>query len=173
MLYRGEIQLATRLSSFADVLIRMNDLLLRLATQLPLPARQVATPARLSLLVQFMKFGSVGTVGFLVDTAVVYALRRELGLYVAGLLSYLVAASVTWALNRTWTFRGRGEGPAHHQWVRSLVANLGGFTLNRSAYALLVTFVPLCAEQPVLAVAAGAIVGMFLNFGLARTVVFR
>jgi putative flippase GtrA len=108
-----------------------------------------------------------------VDTAVVYALRRELGLYVAGLLSYLVAASVTWALNRTWTFRGRGEGPAHHQWVRSLVANLGGFTLNRSAYALLVTFVPLCAEQPVLAVAAGAIVGMFLNFGLARTVVFR
>ena len=134
----------------------MNGLLLHLATQLPRPARQLATPARLALLVQFLMFGTVGTVGFLVDTAVVYAVRGELGLYAAGLVSYLVAASVTWALNRTWTFRGCGGGPAHHQWVRSLVANLGGFTLNRSAYALLVTFVPFCAEQPVLAVAAGA-----------------
>ena len=55
----------------------------------------------------------------------------------------------------------------HQQWARFLVVNLGGFVLNRGTYALLVTFVPLCAEQPVFAVAAGAIVGMFLNFGLA------
>jgi hypothetical protein len=51
--------------------------------------------------------------------------------------------------------------------------NLGGFTLNRGTYALLVTFVALCADQPVYAVAAGAIAGMFLNFGLSRTMVFR
>jgi hypothetical protein len=36
-----------------------------------------------------------------------------------------------------------------------------------------VTYVPLCAEQPVFAVGAGAIVGMFLNFSLSRTMVFR
>jgi putative flippase GtrA len=45
--------------------------------------------------------------------------------------------------------------------------------LNRGTYALLVTFVPLCAEQPVYAVAAGAVAGMFVNFGLSRRVVFR
>ena len=151
----------------------MHILLLRLATQLPPPARQFATPSRVALLVQFLMFGTVGTVGFLVDTALVYAMRRQLGLYAAGLVSYLVAASVTWALNRAWTFRGRGGGPAHHQWVRFLAVNLGGFTLNRGTYALLVTFVPFCADHPVLAVAAGAIAGMFLNFGLARTIVFR
>jgi putative flippase GtrA len=151
----------------------MNALLLRLADQLPSPARRLATPARVAVLVQFLMFGSVGTVGFLVDTAVVYALRRQLGLYVAGIVSYLVAASVTWALNRSWTFRGRGGGPAHHQWIQFLAVNLGGFILNRGTYAILVTFVPLCAEHPVLAVAAGAIAGMFLNFGLTRTLVFR
>jgi putative flippase GtrA len=151
----------------------MHGLLLRLLSQLPPPARQFATPARIVTLVQFLMFGTVGVVGFLADTATVYALRRSLGLYGAGAAAYIVAATVTWLLNRLWTFRGLGGGGVHQQWARFLAVNLGGFVLNRGAYALLVTFVALCAEQPVYAVAAGAIVGMFLNFSLSRAVVFR
>jgi putative flippase GtrA len=151
----------------------MQGLLLRLATRLPLPARHLATPARIATLVQFTMFGAVGTVGFAFDTATVYALRRSLGLYGAGMAAYVVAATVTWLLNRVWTFRGLGGGKMHRQWARFLIVNLSGFVLNRGTYALLVTFVTLCAEQPVYAVAAGAIAGMFLNFGLSRTMVFR
>jgi len=151
----------------------MQELLLRLADQLPHPARRLATEARVMTLAQFIKFGTVGTAGFLVDTAIVYALRGAIGLYGAGLVSYLVAATFTWAMNRTWTFRGLGSGPAHHQWARFLAVNLLGFTLNRGTYAILVTFVPLCADQPVFATAAGAIAGMFVNFGLSRALVFR
>jgi len=125
------------------------------------------------MLAQFLKFGTVGTFGFLVDTATVYALRGRLGLYGAGIAAYFVAATWAWALNRLWTFRGLGGGPAHRQWVRFLVANSAGFVLNRGAYAILVTFVPLCAEQPVYAVAAGAVAGMFVNFSLSRSMVFR
>ena len=119
----------------------MEALLLRLATQLPPPARNLATEARLRLLAQFTKFGTVGTCGFVVDTAVVYALRGSLGLYRAGLASYFVAASFTWGANRLWTFRGIGSGPAHRQWARFLGANTLGFSLNRGTYMLLVTFV--------------------------------
>lgn len=151
----------------------MQVLLLRLTAWLPPPARRLATPARVAVLVQFLMFGTVGTVGFLADTATVYALRRSLGLYGAGAAAYLVAATVTWGLNRIWTFRGLGGGPVHHQWARFLAVNMGGFILNRGTYALLVTFVPLCAEQPVYAVGAGAIAGMFLNFSLSRSMVFR
>lgn len=122
---------------------------------------------------QFLKFGTVGVVGFLFDTATVYASRGLLGIYGAGLLAYAVAASVNWALNRVWTFRGRGgTGAAHRQWLLFMIANLAGFVLNRGTFAALVTFVPLCAAQPVLAVAAGAVAGMLVNFGLNRTVVF-
>jgi putative flippase GtrA len=135
--------------------------------------RQFATPARIVTLVQFLMFGAVGTIGFLADTATVYALRYSLGLYGAGAIAYGVAATVTWVLNRLWTFSGKGSGPAHRQWARFLWVNLGGFILNRGAYAALVSFVPLCAAEPVLAVGAGAIVGMFLNFSLSRTMVFR
>ena len=151
----------------------MHALLLRLATQLPMPARQYATPGRIATLIQFAMFGTVGAIGFLADTATVYGLRHRLGLYGAGAVAYVVAATVTWLLNRVWTFRGQGSGPAHRQWARFLAVNLGGFVLNRGTYAILVTLVPLCAEQPVYAVAAGAIAGMFMNFSLSRTMVFR
>ena len=151
----------------------MHTLLLRLAAKLPPPARRFATSARILTLVQFLMFGTVGVVGFLADTATVYALRNSLGLYGAGGVAYGVAASVTWILNRLWTFRGKGSGPAHQQWARFVLVNLGGFVLNRGTYAALVTFVALCAAQPVWAVAAGAIAGMFLNFSLSRSMVFR
>lgn len=151
----------------------MHGFLLRLATWLPLPTRRYATPARIATLAQFLMFGAVGAIGFLFDTATVYSLRHSLGLYGAGMVAYLVAATVTWALNRLWTFRGRNSGSVHRQWVRFLMANLLGFVLNRGTYALLVTFVALCAAQPVYAVGAGALAGMFLNFSLSRSLVFR
>ncbi|MEO9188730.1 MAG: GtrA family protein [Acetobacteraceae bacterium] len=122
---------------------------------------------------QFLRFGVVGVIGFLFDTATVYALRAPLGLYGAGIAAYLVAASVNWGLNRTWTFRGRGGGPAHHQWARYMLTNVAGFVLNRGTYAVLVTLFVVCAAQPVLAVAAGAVAGMGVNFALSRRVVFR
>ena len=39
--------------------------------------------------------------------------------------------------------------------------------LNRGTYAVSGDFVPICAAEPVWAVAAGAIAGMFLNFSLS------
>jgi len=122
---------------------------------------------------QFMKFGTVGTLGFLADTAVVYALRGSIGLYAAGMVSYVVVASGNWALNRVWTFRGLGSGPAHRQWVRFLVVNLLGLVLNRGTYVALIATVPLCVQAPVLAVAAGGLAGMLVNFTLSRRMVFR
>ena len=76
-------------------------------------------------------------------------------------------------LNRIWTFRGQGTGPAHRQWAQFMVANLAGFVLNRGTYALLVTFVAPPPRQPVIAIAAGAVAGMFVNFILSRRLVFR
>ncbi len=135
--------------------------------------RRHATPERLRLLSQFLKFGVVGVLGFVVDTSVVYALRYRLGLLGAGLAAFVVAATANWVMNRLWTFRGQGNAPLHIEWARYMAANLGGFVLNRGTYALLVTFVAVCADQPVLAVAAGSIAGMGVNFVLSRTMVFR
>lgn len=140
---------------------------------LPAPLRRSVTPDRLVMVAQFARFGVVGLVGLVIDTATVYGLRHSLGLYGAGMAAYVVAATVNWMLNRNWTFRGQGSGPAHLQWGMFMITNLAGFVLNRGTYAILVTFVAAAASQPVIATAAGSIAGMFVNFSLSRRLVFR
>jgi len=137
------------------------------------PILQRLAPDRRAWLFDLLRFGTVGVAGFLIDTAVVYGTRAQLGLYGAGVLAYLVAASANWGMNRVWTFRGRGSGPAHRQWLAFLAANLVGFTLNRGTYAVLVTLSALRARQPIYAIAAGAIAGLFTNFTLSRRLVFK
>jgi putative flippase GtrA len=48
-----------------------------------------------------------------------------------------------------------------------------GLVLNRGTYAGLIATVPLCVAAPVLAVAAGSVAGMLVNFTLSRQMVFR
>jgi putative flippase GtrA len=152
----------------------MTALLMRLSAWLPPKLHVHATEARIQLLVQFLMFGTVGLIGFVIDTATVYGLRGYAGLYVAGVAAYVVASSGTWFFNRLWTFRHfGGEDSWYVQWARFLTANLGGFVINRGVYALLVTFVDIAAREPVIAVFAGAVAGMTLNFNLSRKMVFR
>jgi putative flippase GtrA len=124
------------------------------------------------LIPQFLKFGVVGTIGFIVDVATVYALRGLMGVYAAGFAGSAVSSSITWPLNRHWTFDS-AHGPIRRQLPLYLTANLIALALNRSVFVALVAFVPLCHRQPVFAVAAGAIAGMLVNFCLNRSVVFR
>ena len=146
---------------------------LPLSRLLPASVRRAATPDRLAAVRQFLRFGVVGVAGFIIDTATVYGLRNSLGLYGAGIAAYVVAATGNWLLNRVWTFRGQGPGPAHRQWVRFMLANLIGFVLNRGTYAILITYVTAAAAQPAIATAAGAVAGMFVNFSLSRRFVFH
>ena len=123
---------------------------------------------------EFLRFGVVGTIGFVVDSGVLYGmLWLGAGLYLGRAISYVAAATATWALNRAWTFRGRGGGPVHRQWALFVAVNLVGFALNYGTYAVMVASIPVVAAHPVLGVAAGSIAGMFTNFALSRRLVFR
>lgn len=149
----------------------MTAFLLQLVAWLPDPLRAYVSEPRIRLLVQFAMFGLVG---FVLDTATVYDLRHAVGLYMAGIAAYFIAATGTWFCNRMWTFRHAGGTHRWYtQWGRFLAANMWGFVINRGVYALLVTFVAIAAREPVIAVLAGALAGMTLNFNLSRKLVFR
>ena len=131
-------------------------------------------PAERRLLaVQFFRFAVIGTLGFVWDTLVVYALRGAMGLYAAGMVSYVVAGSMNWLLNRVWTYRHLSHGAMHRQLMMFLLANSVGLVLNRGLYVVLVATQPICRAYPVLPVAAGGLAGMFVNFFLSRRLVFR
>ncbi|MDX2028821.1 MAG: GtrA family protein [Alphaproteobacteria bacterium] len=128
-----------------------------------------------ALFIQFIKFGIVGVIGFVVDVGVLKLCMWEFGMgpYAGRLVSFMVAVTVTWMCNRLFTFRGQGKGPAHKQWAKFVVACIGGFILNYGTYAVLITLFALVRDYPALGVAAGSIAGMFFNFFAARRVVFR
>ena len=122
---------------------------------------------------QLFSFGVIGCLGFLVDTLVLYlAIFLGAGLYLGRALSYLAAVTVTWALNRRFTFAQRGDGTALSEWAKFSVSQLSGATINLGAYAALVHTSSYCAQHPVVAVAVGSVAGMIINFTVARRYVF-
>ena len=123
--------------------------------------------------VQFFRFAVVGTLGFVWDTLVVYAASPLVGPYVGGLISYLVAGSMNWLLNRLWTYRHVSHGAMHRQLAMFLLANSAGLVLNRGAYFALIATVPLCRTYLIIPVAVGGLCGMFVNFFISRRLVFK
>jgi len=127
------------------------------------------------MLRQFFMFALVGAAGFLVDAGTLQFALHMLGLnlYEGRLLSFLVAATFTWQLNRKITFRAAAHHPAAKQWLKFVSANAVGGLINLGVYALLVSRLPLAREHPTLAVACGSIAGLLFNFLASRIIVFR
>ena len=124
---------------------------------------------------QLLSFSVVGAIGFVVDAAALYVAMHVLGagLYAGRLLSYLCAATSTWALNRCYTFRAQRSPDRFAEWGRFMAANAVGGLVNYTTYALLVATWKVATAHPVLGVAAGSVAGLAINFFLSRRVVFR
>jgi putative flippase GtrA len=135
--------------------------------------RLIELGSRTGLSQNFIRFGMVGAFGFCWDTATVYALRGIAGLYIAGGCGFVVAASVNWALNRLWTYRHHTHDDAHKQWLRFMLTNFIGFTINRGCFFILISFYGIFHAHPVLAIIAGSILGILFNYLLSKRFVFR
>jgi len=124
---------------------------------------------------QFLSFGVVGTIGFVVDAGVLTLVLETsgLGLYVGRLISFVAAATVTWALNRRYTFGDAEKSKRLGQWARFLLVNSGGGLINYGTYAVLVSTVVYFRDGPVLAVAVGSLAGFVVNFLFSKLFVFK
>lgn len=124
---------------------------------------------------QFLSFGIIGAVGFVVDVAVLYAALHGFGAgyYLGRLLSYVAAASTTWYLNRHFTF-ARGENDRLlAQWFTFLLVNAFGGLVNYAVYCGVIYLAPEQIWVPAAAVAAGSVSGLFLNFVSSKKLVFE
>lgn len=122
---------------------------------------------------EFLLFAAVGAAGFVVDVALLYLAASWLGWYGARVLSFLAAATATWALNRRYTFGARHSGTSMlREYLGYLVTMLGGALVNYGAYvAVLQAFDG--PWVPALGVAAGSCAGLAVNFLAARHLVFK
>jgi putative flippase GtrA len=127
-------------------------------------------PPASSVGLQFWRFAIVGTAAFVVDALVLQIALPLAGLHAGRLVSWTVAATFTWYLNRRFTFAGAEAARRATQWLGYLSANALGGLANYGTYAALVESLPLAREHPTLGVAAGSIAGLVLNFLLSRRV---
>jgi putative flippase GtrA len=123
---------------------------------------------------RFVKFSGIGVVSFAID---VLAFKATLSLgvspYGARVVSFLVATTAAWWLNRTFTFHDAGSDRWERQWARFMAANLVGGVVNYAVFAVMIATWPIALAYPVLALAAGSVSGVFFNFTAYRRYVFR
>ena len=125
---------------------------------------------------RFVRFGIVGTGGFVVNWLALYVALHvaHIDKYSGWLAAFLVAVTFTWWGNRTFTFRdsAAGEGLIY-EWGKFFVANSLGAVCNFAVYFVLVTFVAPPIGDPLVAIAAGTLVGLVFNFSTSRRFVFN
>ena len=124
---------------------------------------------------RFLKFSGIGIVAFSIDVVAFQATLSLLGMspYVARVVSFVVATSAAWWLNRTFTFHDAHNGRPDLQWARFFAANLVGGTVNYAVFVVMIATLAIAAAHPVLALAAGSVSGVFFNFTAYRRYVFR
>jgi len=127
---------------------------------------------RLERLPSFIRFGMVGTVGFIVDGGVLQLLVwAGWGPIAARLVSFPAAVLATWLLNRTITFRD--EGPALRSLGRYIVVSLGGAAVNFLVYTTLVLASSAMAALPIIPLAIASIIALAFNFLGSKHFAFR
>lgn len=131
---------------------------------------------------EFVRFAIVGVGGAVVDMGVLTVALKLLGTgpYLGRLLSYLAAATFTWAMNRRFTFREGAQGSLLSEWSRYIVISAGGGLLNLGVYSAIVAvsraqFGPsgwIGELTPYVGVAAGSLSGLILNFLATKRLIF-
>jgi putative flippase GtrA len=118
---------------------------------------------------QFLRFCVVGAIGFAIDAGILQALvvGVQANPYAARIASFLVAASATWLMNRTYTFSARHRA-TRTEWLRYVALMTLGALINYGAFALCIATSTDMREQPWLAVAVGSIAGLGVNFATSR-----
>ncbi len=78
---------------------------------------------------RFIRFAFIGGIGFIVNVCILYALRHEIGLMPARVVSYVMAVSTTWFLNRCFTFNS--ENPRYfREWLKYLMIYIVSGCIN-------------------------------------------
>jgi putative flippase GtrA len=123
----------------------------------------------------FALFVLAAAVGFVVDAGVLTALVRELGWgpWEGRFVSFPLAVTSTWLLNRRYAFRGTGHGDRRVEYAAYWAIQLAGATVNFAIFGLCLRWAPALAAWPSVPVALGGIAAMLFNFTVARSTVYR
>ncbi len=129
----------------------------------------------LGLRKSFALFVLAATVGFVIDAGVVTTLVRWLawGPWQGRFVSFPLAVTATWWLNRRHAFRDTRRGDSRVEYAAYWAIQLAGAVVNFGIYGLCLDLAPPLAALPFVPVAIGGLAAMLFNFAVARSTVYR
>ena len=120
-------------------------------------------------------FIAVGAIGFVLDAGLMLLMIKAFACHPIGarLVSFLVAVSCTWLLNRRWAFRGRGSRSRSFEYAGYFAIQVAGATLNVGVFLGCLLLWPQLVSVPLLPFAIGAAVALLFNYALLRRTLYR
>ena len=124
---------------------------------------------------QFTSFGFIGAIGFLVDGTVLTLLNSfaGVGLVSSRLFSFSIAVTVTWLLNRHFTFNDLKGKRMIHEWTRYAALNGIGALVNLAIFMWLIFNFEVMAAYPLVPLAIAAAIALGFNFIVSKYLVFQ
>ncbi len=145
------------------------------------------TPTPLALRIrrianEFIRFGLVGGIGFVVDTAIFTVLRQTIlspehvfaGSFIAKIISTIVAILVNWIGNRYWTFRHHRREKMLRESIEFFAVSLAGMVIALGVLGVshyLMGYTSLLADT--ISNVVGLVIGAIFRFVLYRYWVFN
>ena len=120
-------------------------------------------------------FATVGVIGFLIDGGVLTLLveTSDAGPYIGRAISFPLAVTATWYLNRHWAFAQRLNFKMGAEYTRYFGIQIVAALINLSVFTVLIVTYASLGAHPIIPLAIGALVAMLFNFFAAQQLVFR
>lgn len=122
----------------------------------------------------FVRFAVIGATAFVVE-AIAFTLFQALlggGAILSRILSFPVAYTVNWYLNRVWGFAEGRRSPAARQYGIYGVIQIAGVAINLLLFVLLLRSAAVFREFPILALGVASMIVMIFNYLAARRFAF-
>ncbi|MEM9401989.1 MAG: GtrA family protein [Pseudomonadota bacterium] len=128
-----------------------------------------------SLTSRVSRFTVVGFVGFIVDGGILVLMHDVAGVnpYASRCVSFPVAMTVTWLMNRLLTFSDRKDARAADELGRYAAVAVTGALLNMLIFFALVRYVSLMNQTVLLPLAIAAGIALVFNYLGSHYFVFR
>lgn len=119
-------------------------------------------------------FAVVGAIGFLIDASILTLLMTGVGLdhYTARAISFTVAVTSTWYMNRRWVFDRQSVKMSGREYATYVIVQIVGAMINLLVFVAAIEFIESLRNIPVIPLAMGAGVALLFNYGASSRFVF-
>jgi len=124
---------------------------------------------------KIVRFGIVGTVGFVVDSGIFLLLFPQLNMMFSRIISFGAAVTVTFFLNRKFTFYHQKRLDNHYvkeisMLLKYLSGQAIGFVTNIIVFGMIMIYIGWAKSYPIVPLAISSLIALFVNYFLAKLV---